>query len=327
MAAELRNLSLTSLRSFHAVGRHCHLRRAAEELHVSHPALSRQIRELEERLGTPLFLRTGNRLSLTAAGKRLHRAVSEAFGRLEQGLVTLDPGNLSGEVVIATTATIATRWLLRILAEVQQRYPEIRLRVTTIEPRARRLDDEADIAICLGEPEAPGRDVTPLYQEHYLPVASPQLLQARPDLSRALRPVDLLALPLLHDRQQQWPGWFTAQGVDYAPAAHGISVDYAYQAIEAARLGMGVALADRLEVSEDLKSGRLATVIERPYTIGQFLYLVNDHRAAVNDRTRLVLERVFRWLESRGAPLAPEAQALQQAWATAATSYSDTAPD
>ncbi|MFC6978663.1 helix-turn-helix domain-containing protein [Microbulbifer taiwanensis] len=53
MAAQLRNLSLTSLRSFYAVGRHCHLRRAAEELHVSHPALSRQIRELEGRLGTP----------------------------------------------------------------------------------------------------------------------------------------------------------------------------------------------------------------------------------------------------------------------------------
>ncbi|WP_226663945.1 LysR family transcriptional regulator [Microbulbifer aggregans] len=317
MAAELRNLSLTSLRSFYAVGRHCHLRRAAEELHVSHPALSRQIRELEERLGTPLFLRTGNRLSLTAAGKRLHRAVSEAFGRLEQGLLTLDPGNLSGEVVIATTATIASRWLLRILAEVQQRYPEIRLRVTTIEPRARRLDNEADIAICLGESEAPGREVTPLYQEHYLPVASPQLLQSRGNLGRALRPLDLLGLPLLHDRQQQWPGWFTAQDVGYAPAVHGVAVDYAYQAIEAARLGMGVALADRLEVSEDLKSGRLATLIERPYTIGQFLFLVTDHRDTLNDRARLVLEHVFRWLESRGALLAAEAQTLQQKLAAA----------
>ncbi|MFV8782868.1 LysR substrate-binding domain-containing protein [Microbulbifer sp. SA54] len=324
MAAELRNLSLTSLRSFHAVGRHCHLRRAAEELHVSHPALSRQIRELEERLGTPLFLRSGNRLSLTAAGKRLHRSVSEAFGRLEQGLLTLDPGNLSGEVVIATTATIATRWLLRILAEVQQRYPEIRLRVTTIEPRAQRLAGEVDIAVCLGEPDAPGRQVTPLYQEHYLPVASPQLLQARQDASRALRPADLLALPLLHDRQQQWQGWFTAQGVAYAPAVNGLSLDYAYQAIEAARLGMGLALADRLEVSEDLKSGRLVTVIERSYTIGQSLYLVCDHSGAVNDRTRLVLERIFRWLESRGAELAPAALALQQTLSSAAKDVNTT---
>ncbi|AQQ66240.1 hypothetical protein Mag101_00165 [Microbulbifer agarilyticus] len=315
MAAELRNLSLTSLRSFYAVGRHCHLRRAAEELHVSHPALSRQIRELEERLGTALFLRSGNRLSLTAAGKRLHRSVADAFGRLEQGLLTLDPDNLAGEVVIAATATIASRWLLRILAEVQQRYPEIRLRLTTIEPRAARLDEEADIAICLGEPDAPGRQVTPLYQEHYLPVASPQLLQAH---GRALRPADLLKLPLLHDRQQQWRGWFTAQGVEYTPAIQGVTVDYAYQAIEAARLGMGVALADRLEVSEDLTSGRLATVIERPYTIGQFLYLVSDHHGAMHDRARLVLESVFQWLETRGAALATQAQALQQALSPAA---------
>ncbi|WP_237059867.1 LysR substrate-binding domain-containing protein [Microbulbifer sediminum] len=309
MATALRNLSLTSLRSFHAVGRHCHMRRAAEELHVSHPALSRQIRDLEERLGTPLFLRTGNRLELTAAGRRLHRVVSEAFGRLEKGLLYLDPQSLSGEVVIATTATIAVRWLLRILRDVQARYPEIRLRLTTIEPRQRRLPGEADIAICLGEPEAAGREICPLYQEHYLPVASPQLLQAR--AAKLARPRDLLALPLLHDRQQQWPDWFTAQGVDYVPTAGGMAVDYAYQAIEAARLGMGAALADRLEVSEDLKSGRLATVIERPFTIGQSLYLVSDHSSVLNARTRLVLGLIFRWLESRGAALSTDARALQ----------------
>ena len=311
MPAELRHLSLTSLRSFHAVGRHCHLRRAAEELHVSHPALSRQIRDLEDRLGTPLFLRTGNRLELTAAGRRLHRVVSEAFGRIEKGLLTLDPESLSGEVVIATTATIAMRWMLRILREVQVRYPEIRLQLTTIEPRARRLTGEEDIAICLGEPEAPGRDVRALYQEHYLPVASPELLQARGGSKQLARPRDLLALPLLHDRQQQWPGWFTAQGEEYVPTANGISVDYAYQAIEAAGLGMGLALADRLEVSEDLKSGRLATVIERPFTIGQSLYLVTGRGDALNGRTRLVLGLIFHWLESRGAPLTPEARALQ----------------
>ncbi|AOS96403.1 Glycine cleavage system transcriptional activator [Microbulbifer aggregans] len=315
MAAELRNLSLTSLRSFHAVGRHCHLRRAAEELHVSHPALSRQIRDLEERVGTPLFLRTGNRLELTAAGRRLHGVVSEAFARLEKGLLYLDPDSLSGEVVIASTATIAMRWLLRILREVQARYPEIRLRHVTIEPRAQRLSGEVDLAICLGEPEAPGREVRALYQEHYLPVASPQLLQARGGGRSLAKPRDLLQLPLIHDRQQQWPGWFTAQAVEYAPSAEGLTVDYAYQAMEAARLGMGVALADRLEVSEDLKSGRLATVTERPFTIGQSLYLVSDRLETLNGRSRLVLGQVFRWLTSRGAPLAPEARAWQQALA------------
>ncbi|MFI2811060.1 LysR substrate-binding domain-containing protein [Microbulbifer sp. JSM ZJ756] len=312
MPTALRNLSLTSLRSFHAVGRHCHMRRAADELHVSHPALSRQIRDLEDRLGTSLFLRTGNRLELTAAGRRLHRVVSDAFGRLEKGLLYLDPDSLSGEVVIASTATIAVRWLMRILREVQARYPEIRLRLVTIEPRATRLASEVDIAICLGEPQAPGREVCPLYQEHYLPVASPQLLQAAGGAGKLARPRDLLALPLLHDRQQQWPGWFTAQGVEYAPLANAVSVDYAYQAIEAARLGMGVALADRLEVSEDLKSGRLATVIERPFTIGQSLYLVSDRSDRLNSRTSLVLGLVFQWLESRGAPLAPPARVLQQ---------------
>ncbi|SHE97602.1 LysR family transcriptional regulator, glycine cleavage system transcriptional activator [Microbulbifer donghaiensis] len=308
MAAQLRNLSLTSLRTFHAVGRHCHMRRAADELHVSHPALSRQIRELEARLGTPLFERSGNRLALTAAGRRLHRVVSDAFTQLEKGLLYLDPESLSGEVVIATTATISLSWMLRLLREVRARYPEIRLRLTTIEPRARRLHSDIDIAICLGEPEAPERRVTALYEEHYLPVCSPQLLQQR----RFGRPRDLLQLPLLHDTLQQWPSWFTSQGVDYVPGAGEVQFDYAYQAIEAARLGMGLALADRQEVGEDLKAGRLVTVIERPFTIGQSLYLACGRGPELNARSRLVLGLIFEWLSSRGAPLQAGAKDLQR---------------
>ncbi|MFC6978664.1 LysR substrate-binding domain-containing protein [Microbulbifer taiwanensis] len=134
--------------------------------------------------------------------------MSSAFAQLEKGLLYLDPQSLSGEVVIATTATISMSWMLRLLRELQARYPEIRLRLTTIEPRARRLHSDIDIAICLGEPEAPELRVTALYEEHYLPVCSPQLLQSR----RVGRPRDLLQLPLLHDRQQQWPSWFAGQG-------------------------------------------------------------------------------------------------------------------
>lgn len=307
MAARLRNLSLTALRTFHAVGRHCHMRRAAEELHVSHPALSRQVRELEARLGTPLFARTGNRLELTAVGRRLHRVVDNAFAQLEKGLLYLDPDSLSGEVVIAATATISMSWMLRILREVRERYPEIRIHLTTIEPKVRRLDSGLDIAICLGEPEAPDRQVTALYEEHYLPVCSPELLQSR----KITRPQELLGLPLLHDNLHQWPTWFTSQRVDYVPGQAEMNFDYAYQAIEAARLGMGVALADRLEVSEDIKGGRLLSVIERSFTIGQSLYLVCDQGPNLNARTRLVLGLIFEWLRTRGAPLEEGARKLQ----------------
>ncbi|MFC6978665.1 LysR substrate-binding domain-containing protein [Microbulbifer taiwanensis] len=94
--------------------------------------------------------------------------------------------------------------------------------------------------------------------------------------------------------------------------------DYAYQAIEAARLGMGLALADRLEVNEDLAEGRLVTVIERPFTIGQSLYLACARGPQLNARSRLVIGLVLEWLRSRGAPLEAAARQLQLEFAASA---------
>ena len=94
-----RRTPLNTLRAFEAVGRHCHVRRAAEELHLTHAALSRQVRILEEQLDVQLFDREKNRMQLTPAGRRFLSVVQHALHTLDEGVLHLDPESLAGELV------------------------------------------------------------------------------------------------------------------------------------------------------------------------------------------------------------------------------------
>ena len=296
---DLRQIPLTALRAFEAAGRHSHIRRAAQELHVSHSALSRHIRQLEERLGSNLFLREGNGIQLTPAGSCLLASVQTAFQELNRGLHYMDPTQIAGELVIACTATISMNWLLPVLTHVQRQYPEITLRVKTVEPLAESLNQEFDIALTLGAPADKSRVVSKLYDEYYVPVCSPKLVNGQ----RLSSPAALLAHPLLHDRLEQWQQWLLSHGLDVHQAAQHTYFDYAYQAIEAARLGMGLALADVMEVREDIQQGKLMQIIETNQQIGESVYLVTEPREHMTQRTLLVLKTIISSLEKSGARL------------------------
>ena len=129
-----RPMPLNTLRAFEAVGRHSHVRKAAEELHLTHAALSRQVRILEQQLGTPLFTRANNRMQLTSAGRRFLTVVQKALDTLESGVLHLNPESLSGELVVAVTPTISVNWLPGVIKGFASRYPEVELRFVTIEP-------------------------------------------------------------------------------------------------------------------------------------------------------------------------------------------------
>lgn len=289
----LRNLPLSALRAFEAVGRHCHVRRAAEEMHISHTALSRSVKQLEEQLGVALFDRQRNRLSLTAAGRRLLGSVQAAFGQLADGLAYLDPARMAGELVVATTSTIAMGWLLEVLGNFQQRFPEITLRMITLAPRQQELPAEFDVAVCLGEPAETVRSVTRLYQENYVPVCSPKLLRTDQPVQE---PADLLAYPLIHDRLSQWQRWFQQHQLPYSKGEKNFYVDYGYQAIHASRLGLGVMLADTFEVVEDLRDGRLVSLLGQPMPVQQSAYLVHDAPEQISLPAQLLVTAIFEHL-------------------------------
>ncbi len=290
-----RRLPLNTLRAFEAVGRHGFVRVAADELHLSHAALSRQIRNLEERLQVSLFERAGNRLRLTAAGQRFLTVVQDALRTLQQGLDDLNHESLEGELVLGATATMSINWLPELIARFTDRYPEVTLRLKTLEPYSREVPTDIDLALSLGEPEAHGRRVLHLYQEHYQPMCAPALL--RPDVP-VQEPADLLNYPLLHERYQHWERWFDRHGLQGSSASRNIHFDYGFQSIEAARRGMGIVLADQLEVAADLRRGSLVRLLDAaiPLDAGIYLILARDSHV----RARLFQEELYRYLAELG---------------------------
>lgn len=296
MQISRRNLPLNALRSFEAAARHSHLRRAAEELGVTHGAVSRQIRQLEEQLGTALFERQGRGVVLTEQGRRLMLVVSDALDRLTEGTLSVDPQSLHGALLVGTSPSIAACWLLGMIGEFQRRYPEIEVRVEEVQPLQREIPAEIEVAVCYGEPVAPRRVVRELFREQYVPVASPSLL---PPGGLSGQGVELLGFPLIHDRHDRWQRWLANQGLDGGAARAHLRVKDAYLGICAARDGCGVFLADRIEVGTDLLSGSLV-VLGEPIIEAQYShYLVTDLDDVASARARLFAEYLQRQLANR----------------------------
>jgi LysR family glycine cleavage system transcriptional activator len=239
-----------------------------------------------------LFHRQHNRLSLTTAGNRLLRSVQSAFAELTDGLAYLDPESMSGELVVASTSTIAMGWLMEVLGGFHQRFPEITLRLITLTPRQQTLPAEFDVAVCLGEPVETLRMVTPLYQESYIPVCSPKLVRADTPVQNA---EDLLAYPLIHDRISQWQRWFQLNHLQPDRNQQNLYMDYGFQAIHAAKLGLGIVLADGSEVGKDLREGRLITLLEPPMAVQQSVHLVHHHPDQLTLPARLLAEAIVEY--------------------------------
>ncbi|BFM16992.1 transcriptional regulator GcvA [Maricurvus nonylphenolicus] len=287
MLLDRRNLPLNAMRAFEVVARHCHLRQAAEELGVTHGAVSRQVRQLEDQLGVSLFDRSHNRLALTSAGQRLLISVKQALDLLSESALYLDPDSMQGNLMIASTPSIASGWLLPVIGSFGQRYPEIEVHLINIAPQQRSISADIDVALCYGEPEANNRHLETLFQERYFPVCSPQLLSSGdvPALE------ELLSYPLLYDRHNLWARWFDAAKMVATPKQR-IYLQDSYQVISAAREGYGIALADRIDISRDLNSGQLIALSTISINAEQQHYLLTDDESHINVRARLFVEHL-----------------------------------
>lgn len=293
MPVSRRKLPLNALRAFEATARHCHLRRAADELGVTHGAVSRQVRQLEEQLGAQLFDRSHNRLTLTPAGRRLMVSVGDAFDRIAESTLYLDPDSMAGQLVIATTPSIAVGWLFAMIRGFSLKYPEIELRLINIEPRQRQLPPEVNVAICFGEPESSQHVTQELFRERYFPVCSPGLLRDGEPINQV---ADVLRYPLIHDQHGRWQRWLANLGLQASAAPNNIYLPDAFQVISATREGCGIGLADRIEVARDLRSGNLLALLEETVEAQQSHYLVTEQPQRMSVRARLFAEHIRREL-------------------------------
>ena len=180
-----------------------------------------------------------------------------------------------------------------MMGDFSRSYPEIELRLDNIQPMQRELPTDIEVAVCFGEPIAPKKVVRELFREKYGPVASPALL---PGGAGGLEPSRLLRMPLIHDRHGRWTRWLANNGLGQREVRANLYVQDSYLGICAARDGCGVFLADRIEVSSDLRNGNLIALGGQPVEAQHSHYLVTEQPGIISARAQLFAEYLGREL-------------------------------
>ncbi|MBT5107670.1 MAG: transcriptional regulator GcvA [Rhodospirillaceae bacterium] len=283
MSAVNRLPPLNGLRAFESAARHLNLRAAAEELNVTPSAISHQIRGIEAALGVSLFRRANKRLALTDDGRSLLPGLSEGFGRIASAVGNLRDNQDQGVLTVSMVSTFAMRWFMPRLSRFQQKHPEIEIRISTTMRPVDFEREDIDAAIRNGAGDWPGMRCDRLFNVETVPVCSPDLPGTGPPLQR---PEDLHGHILLHSaaRPGEWAQWFEHCGIPSDKAARKLTFESTNFSLAAAIKGLGVAIADRHIVEEDVESGRLVIPFEHPMQLPEAYFLVCPERQALKPK-------------------------------------------
>ncbi len=256
MAREL--LPLNALRAFEATARLENMSRAANELHVTHGAVSRHIRALEAELGVALFSRQGRGLVLTDAGRRLRDVAAASFGQLREVCGELRRGAAQAPFVLGCSGSVLARWMIPRLERLSRELPALKLHLSASEAAPEPALPGLDATLLLAEPPTHAEwQMHRLGTERIGPVLSPRHAHFK-RLANADADA-LLGETLLHtaSRPQAWPGWARAMRIDARQLHYGQGFEHLYYLLEAAVAGLGVAIAPQPLVADDLAAGRL----------------------------------------------------------------------
>ncbi len=262
MKIDLRKLPpLNALKGFEATTRRHSVREAADELCVTHPAVSHQIQLLESDLGVQLFSREGRTIAPTAEGRQFYGYVRRALDTLIEGAETLRRSRVEQPLRVQTYVTASIRWLASRIPAFQAAHPDIRLQLSTCAVEWDFDETLGDVGLVYREaPPGPEFEWVPLFDYALYPVCSPSLRQQMPQHPT---PTDLIGLPLVvvYTETRNWDIWFQGAGIDYLPDSR-IVVDTEAMALQMALDGTAVALVNGPFASDDLKSGRLVQPID-----------------------------------------------------------------
>lgn len=289
--------SLRAMQAFDAVARHSSFSRAADALAVTHGAVSRQIRGLEEQLGTVLFHRTARGAALTGDGRVLFRSSREAFTALENGVAELEQRKTAKTVTLSLTTSLAMKWLLPRLPDFRAQHADVAVLLDTNDAPVDLHETVVDAALRYGSGDWNRLYVRLLAQEELVAVAAPGLVG---DRSLPISPTVLKDLPLVHDDYN--PGW--ERWLERAGAATGgkdLQGDRYRDTgllIAAALDGQAVALVRRLLAADDLAAGRLIQVSDVTLPLDRALYFV----CRAGDEKRPVVAALQDWLHENSAP-------------------------
>lgn len=280
---------LPALHTFWVTAQCCNFTRAAEQLHITQGAVSRQIAGLESHLGYALFQRQARGLSLTEEGREWSLRAQQVFGLIGEAVEQIGSRR---ETLQLKASTCVMRWLLPRLMQWQQERPDVPVELTTTVAYTvdfrREQFDAAVIYAPIAEQSAQARH---LFDEQLTPVCAPALLGS-------LRtPADLQQQVLLHPTRDErdWALWLKAANTRVSNLAQGHHFETLDLAMTVASQGSGVAIGDSALIGEDLKAGRLAMPFELQVPTGMGYYLVYPPGSEPSPG----LEALMNWLVSQ----------------------------
>jgi LysR family glycine cleavage system transcriptional activator len=280
---------LTAIRAFEAAGRHENFSRAADELGMTQAAISYQIRQLEDRVGKPLFVREKGRVRLSDSGRRLLPAVTSGFSAIAEAFAAFSEED-EDVLAVDTSVSFGGTWLSARIGRFQVRHPDLAVKISL----ANELVDFGlggiDAAIRAGGGEWDGLRSDFLFRQHFAPICSPAFIEA----SGIQVPEDLMRVERLGPNDSLWMGWFAAAGIRTPEPRRGVVLDSQLQEASATQNGFGIAMMSPLFWRAELESGRLVQPFATLYLSSAAQYLVHPV-ARVGVRK---IERFREWLHA-----------------------------
>jgi len=249
---------MQALRAFEAAARERSLTKAAESLHVTHGAISHQIKSLESDLGVRLFERAGRGIRLTDEGERFATRVRTAFAELRTAVQEITSRANPRLLRVSVVPSFAARWLLPRIGRFLAAHPDIDLDVSANMANVDFQHDPADVAIRYGFGQWDGVRVEHLLDDSFFPVCSPRIAAGVPK-----RPEDLARYTLLRADNEPWKPWFEAAGLDWPEPTRGPIFNDSAHMMQAAAEGQGVALGRATLLGNDERNG----VLVRPFAV------------------------------------------------------------
>lgn len=290
---------LNALRVFEVVGRLQSISKAADELNVTPGAVSRQIKTLEDWLGQSLFIRCHRRILLTPFAAAFLPPISGALTQIGDATATSLGLAAKAPLRVCSYPTFTQRWLIPRWTEFYRRHPQITVEfVTSVEPTNPHVAGY-DAAICVGNPRTAWSECVHslLFDIEAIVVCSPTLVEQN---GSRIAEADIGRFPLLRSmlRPDDWKHWLReieqTRSVD--PYA-GPAFENANLAIQATLAGLGLLVADRVLVAEDLAAGRLVEPIPHRRQTRHSFYLVIPRAQSRDIRLNTLAE----WIKAEAA--------------------------
>ena len=289
---------LHALAVFEAAARHNSFTKAAEELCVTHSAISHNIKNLEEHLGVRLFVRLPRAVVLTNEGRSFLIEVTAALESLEAASLRISRSERTRTLRVNVLQPFAGNWLIGRLEQFLTDHPEIDLEIEATQREDARALEDVDISVRYGKGEWKGAESVKLLDVDLFPVCSPAYLEK---IGGVERPEDLDKGVMLRHSMEPWDTWFQAVGLQWAKPSMGPLFSDARILLDAAASGQGIALARSVLAEKDIQANRLVRLFNiKVHAPGAYYALFLP-----GSRSRPELDAFIGWLLSLCQTAAP----------------------